>query len=911
MMDETQDIIAEDTPDTSEMQDATGGNQNTENEEQNTANEQDTPLTNTEGGEHQSTDTNGGDTQDIPADGGNEQNAAPETSAGNSEEQGSTAEDNSNSNSGGSKEETPSDVNTGGNEEPGTVTDDSNDSGNESSAGEDGSDIGNNEDPPPTSDDESHAGDDVPNGETQDNTNTDDTGEHNTTESNGENNGEGNEGQEADPENNGDSEQNETNTGGDGESGTTTDDNGSSSNGSNDGETSGGGDEEHEPTSSDNEEPTGDDVTSGETQDNTGTDDNGEHGATEDDGGNSDGGNEEQGGANDNDNIGDDSENSGETQGDTENIDDSEPQKPEPLYQSFQYVGEDELKHFLRFSNELYDKKYLPIDGTAKTAENAESADKLSYSVLINGQPFDGTQDITFEEYAKKEDVLFKTDCADAGEIYNGGKIVMLNDESEIDSKFLNANSVVEMATDPIMHLGNDLISRVANISKDFDQTIDEEAGISITSDSICMKQIEVNVPENKSPLIVSLEKNNFKDYCMPPMEILKDESRVKACTLNYLKLDYDFGGAEMELSENNISFAVKDFPLAVNKDFQSDVVITKENYMEHKDSWTHLTPTEVNGEVFYKFYASPLTPEALANKTFTLNLYYPSSEFCYGVLIENDLYYNNNGILEKGATLNGENDDLTILLTLRQGVNNVPITREMIMNENVPKDKDLTIVLIAEEDEVLAPFDMSYSIISGINKCIATPGKYFDELNVDSVKGFSAQYNCDKNSYVTFGVLLSTDDNQQSYVIWDSENQSWKESSIEEATAVTEVTATEESPATEESEVEEPKNEESVIDKPITELVPVWPVVEKLENVPSEAWNFEGKHFSLVYVLMPDNANSECSIYETEMTYKNKPVYKKAIHGIDYDYAYDGDDVVIAFNTSGRFLVNYPTKTA
>lgn len=826
-MDETQDIITENMPDTSEMQDTTGGNQNTENEEQGTTNEQDTPPTNTEDGEHQSTDTNGGDTQDIPADGGNEQSADPEISAGSSEEQEST-EDNSNSSNDENDEEAQSDVNTGGNEEPGAVTGDGNDSGNESSAGEGGSDIGDNEDPPPVSDDESHAGDDVPNGETQDSTNTDDSGEHGTTEDDGGNSDGDNEWQGTTP-----SENNENGSEGEEEGGTNDDDNG---------------------------------------------------------------------------NTGDDNENSGETQGDTENIDDSEPQKLELLYQSFQYVGEDELRHFLRLSNELYDKKYLPIDGTAK---NAESADKLSYSVLINGQPFDGTQDITFEEYAKKEDVLFKTDCADAGEIYNGGKVVTLNDESKIESRFINANSVVEMATDPILHLGTGLIERVADSSKDFDQVISDEAGTSIASNSIYMKQIEVDAPKDKLPLIVSAGKNSFNDYCMPPIEVLKDESGIRTGFLNYSKLDYDFGGAEITLSDSSISFSTKEFPLATNKDFHSDVVITRNNSMEYEDAWTRLTPVEVNGEVTYKFYTNPITPEVLADKTFALNLYYPSSEFCYGVLIENDLYYNNGGILEKGATLNGENDDLTILLTLRQGVNNVPVTREMIMNENVPKDKDLTIVLIAEEDEVLTPFDMSYSIISGSSKCIATPGKHFDELNVDSIKGFSAQYNCDENSYVTFGVLLSTDDNQQSYVIWDSENQSWKESSIEEATAITEVTVTEESPATEESEAEEPENEESVIDEPITELVPVWPVVEKLESVPSEAWNFEGKHFSLVYVLMPDNANSECSIHETKMTYKSKPVYKKAIHGIDYDYAYDGDDVVIAFNTSGRFLVNYPTKTA
>lgn len=543
-----------------------------------------------------------------------------------------------------------------------------------------------------------------------------------------------------------------------------------------------------------------------------------------------------------------------------------------PPTAGFFYVGESELKYFLRLSNELYDKKYMSLFKIPAVAKRALRADKLGHSVLINGQLFDGTQNITFDEYAKKEEVVAKINCT------GDGTVVALNSEGKIEDEYINESSIVNMAIDPVKGLGANLVDSIADNDKRFGdariQVVNDESA-SIVSGPMHMKQTEIVVQDDETPSLVVVEGSQINNCCAPPIEVLKDEGGSKSGTLNYLTLNYNLEDSDLEIAENSIKLSTKKIPLLIDKEHQSETLdITESNYSEYEYAWAHSDPFEVEeGFTVYRWYAKPLTPEILSNGISSIELSVPGAEAHYGVFIGNDVYYVNDDKLVNGATLSGENDDMTAYMTIFKGSPNLPITKEMIMDdESIPKDKDIVIALFSAEDDILTPFSMSYRP-GHKEHCIAAPDRSFDSFNVNAIEGFVPQYDCGEENQITFAVMLIDDEGQKSYVTWNDTNQAWDEISAE-----------------------------NVASSGVS--------IENLSNIPSNAWKFKDNRFTLIYVLTQNNMSSACEVQETQVFYTSRPILKKAIHGIDYDYAYSDGSIVVSLNTAGRFLINYPTAS-
>lgn len=563
----------------------------------------------------------------------------------------------------------------------------------------------------------------------------------------------------------------------------------------------------------------------------------------------------------------------------------------------FSYIGEEELKHFLDWMVRLCSKKYMPIDGVLSRAENATTADKLASPVLINGQRFDGTQDITFDEYAKKEDVIKKTDFARVGAEDNANKVVTLNSLNKIDTDFIDIQSIENSVSTMVTELDTKLNGHIqdnadaingimATILNDKTNLTEQIIGlispmltknIDAIINFVTPRQIKskVNISdETILPVYITNDNLTCEKFCSYPVEVLKKIRTDKTLVLNYEDLQYGKGNSNILATSDMIRVKPRDYPMIVNKSHYEDDSITRENFNQHKEAWASPKILKADGITSYCWLTKPLNSKVL-EKDFSLNLYHPKHDFHYGIVIGDDVYYiSDESKLTIGATMSGEENEGTEALgVFRQSPVNMVLTKEMIMDPDVPKNNGIMIAVIIDGEESLEPFDLSYSFVENDGYTVV-PFKtiqFFPEI--DTLGKFVPQYRCDDESEIRFCVnFFDRQTNNNVYSVWDETAKAWTE--ITDLSSIA------------------------------TSGLPI----QKLNDIPPSAWD-TSTGFSFIFWLHPKKAESICELGKIQISYTIPLMMEKAIYGIDYKYAYSHNKLIVGFYTSGEYLVNYPVS--
>ena len=569
----------------------------------------------------------------------------------------------------------------------------------------------------------------------------------------------------------------------------------------------------------------------------------------------------------------------------------------------FSYIGEEELKHFLDWMVRLGNKKYMPIDGVPGRAQSAATADRLSSSVSINGQMFDGTQNITFDEYAKKDDIIKKTDLSEIGSGNNGNKILVLDSKGKINNEYLDTQEFQKSIDDSVQQLSlrldahqqnneesfSDVNARIYNSKTELEEQINNEIGlinedineVSVACDNVkrlvYMSQIKASVKEGAFPAYIELSGLDFKDHCTAPIEVLKDTGS-RTISMNFKTLGYGHyeNSNIFSVSSNSIEPLTVKEALCIKESYYEDKNITEENQDQRKEIW--LEPkTFTEGEKTWNIWLTRfIYPEMLEDNNFKLHLCTPESNFYYGAIVDSDVYIIKNEKLEKDISLSDVPDSQEnkyVTESLKRGSANTLVTDKMIEDLNIPKGEALTILLVTSSGESLKPFDISYSHVSR-SGYVAEPKMPYSYYDMASICGFSVQSECSADSNISFAIKIFNENAEVEYAVWDFSEKQWTNKSLDDIKKSS-------------------------------------PSISRFANVPPSAWESVKKPFLPIFILFPKTPDSVCKIGTSELFYNSKFGLTKASHGVDYTYSYSGNSLLLSFNKAGEYLVNfYATDT-
>ena len=546
---------------------------------------------------------------------------------------------------------------------------------------------------------------------------------------------------------------------------------------------------------------------------------------------------------------------------------------------SVSYIGEEELKYFLSLVNRLGDLKYMPIDKVIDKAQSAIEANRLSKAVLINGQVFDGTQSISFDEYAKAADVLNKTDCAIAGAEDNSNKVVTLNDKGKVNGDFIDYEHIVKQINEaPFEEIEGKIQAFEEQYQKDFQSLTaaekNQNTDIATIKSYVGLKQAKVHV--DKAPAKVNIEDVEYESYCTPPIEVLKDASEVKTTSLDYVKLGYrGEQGADFTIKNNSID--VK--PVLVKKSLlirDNHPEVDLSNYKDHPDALQKSLVFNIDGKDNYVLATSPIDVSALSSLA-ELSLAQPSDKFYCAAFVNNKVLYRiNDGALEKcydtadqdvvsdsDAEVNAAQATLIAAVKeAKKGTPNVMLTVDML---RTLESGNVKIIFCTEQEFKPDCPDMTISDLPA-------EGFFFDadvllSSQVSRIDSIAPLVTC-KNSSIRFGIKKSED---ETYAVWDSVAGDWK------TVASTKEIGTEGA------------------------------LVEDLAKIPVDSLNIEDMNYTLVFAFIPKAMDATCTLNAITISCIDAAFYEKAVHDTDYNYSLGRNVIAMTFKSTGDYLINYP----
>lgn len=543
------------------------------------------------------------------------------------------------------------------------------------------------------------------------------------------------------------------------------------------------------------------------------------------------------------------------------------------------YVGKEELEYFLSLMNRLGDLKYMPADKIIEKAQSAIVANRLSQSVLINNQMFDGTQNISFDEYAKAVDVLNKTDCAVAGAEDNSNKVVTLNKNGKVNGDFIDYEYIVKQINEvPFEQMEANLQAQKEKQEKDFAtlsaENQNQSTDIAAIKNFVGMKQAKVSV--KKAPGKVTINDVEYESYCTPPIEVLKNFSTSKSDNLDYVKLKYrNKQGADCTIKANSISMQPKMVKksLLIREGFPE---VNMSNYKDHPDALQKSLTFTIDGKNNYVLATTPVEISEVGQLA-ELSLAQPDGEFYCAVFVDDKILYRiNNDALEKcydasDKTLVSDNDAdidaaqavfINAIKATKKGTANTLPTMDML---RTLKKGNVKIIFCTEQEFKPACPDMT---IGEMPK----EGFIFDtdvalSAQIKEIKSISAQSTC-TNGEIRFGIRKT---NTAEHAVWDASAKAWKTISSEK------------------------------------EIAANGTLVEDMANIPVTAWNMNNMDYVLVFAFVPLELDASCTLEAIAVSYVDAVCYEKAVHGTDYGYSLGRSSIAMTFKTAGDYLINYP----
>ena len=554
-----------------------------------------------------------------------------------------------------------------------------------------------------------------------------------------------------------------------------------------------------------------------------------------------------------------------------------QPAEEQPVFTSsdFTYVGEDELKYFLSLINRLGDLKYMPIDKVPEKALAAIEAGRLSKSVLINGQSFDGTQDITFDEYAKSIDVVSKKDRAVVGAEDNGNKVAVLNNDGKVDNDFIDYEYLLEKVHENALKpIEDDIQAQKKQHEEDTtalsDANKEQDADIAAIKNYIGMEQMKVNVSKPSS--VVDIKDVKYNSYGVPPIEVLKDVSEVKTVKLNYAKLDYR--------SDKDANYTVKDDSIDVKPTLVKKSLLIREkfpevdlnNYKDYPDALQEVQPFPVDGKTNLILSTCPFNAKGLSSSA-KLLIKQPKGNFCCAAFVDDQTVYRIDGeTLVKGYSasepLDFQNIDPKILAEaledLKKSTPNTLINTDMV--RDLDSDKVRLAFYFEEEQDYDCP-DMTIDDLPKEGFILDTDTMLSSQ--VSKINSITVDSTC-VDSSIRFGVK-KVDGTDFKYAVWDAEFKKWYS-------------------------VDSPK-----------EIATKGTLIEDLVKIPPASLNTDDMDFTFVFAFIPTAMDATCTLNAIEVSCVGAAVYEKAVHGTDYNYSLGKRVISMTFNTAGDYLVNYP----
>lgn len=554
-----------------------------------------------------------------------------------------------------------------------------------------------------------------------------------------------------------------------------------------------------------------------------------------------------------------------------------QPAEEQPVFTSsdFTYVGEDELKYFLSLINRLGDLKYMPIDKVPEKALAAIEAGRLSKSVLINGQSFDGTQDITFDEFAKTIDVVGKKDCAVIGAEDNGNKVAVLNEDGKVDNGFINYEYILEkIREDALKQIEDDIQAQKKQYEEDTavfsDDNKKQDTDIAAIKNYIGMKQMRINASKPSSK--VDIKDVKYDSYCIPPIEVLKEISEVKTANLNYVNLDYH-GDKDASYTVKDNSIDVK--PVRVKKSLlirEKFSEVDLNNYKDYPDALQKTQPFPIEDKTYYILSTCPFNTKGLSSSAVLL-LKQPKGKFYCAAFVDDQTVYRINGeTLVKGYSapeaLDFQNIDPKILaealLDVKKSTPDTLVNTDMV--RELRSDKVRLVFCFEQEQDLDCP-DMTINDLPKEGFIIDTDTMLSSQ--VSKINSITAKSVCIDSS-IRFGVKKSDGTNFK-YAVWDAENGKWKG-------------------------VDAPK-----------EIGTQGTLLEDLAKIPVSSLNTEDMDFALVFAFIPTAMDATCTLNAIEVSCIGAAAYEKAVHGADYSYALGKRVISMTFEKAGKYIVNYP----
>lgn len=541
------------------------------------------------------------------------------------------------------------------------------------------------------------------------------------------------------------------------------------------------------------------------------------------------------------------------------------------------YIGKEELKYFLSLINELGNAKYFPIDGTPSKALSAAAADKLTKNVFINNQPFNGTQNITFDEYAKTADVLLKKDRASAENDDNKDKVVALNSKSKIDNDYLDIEYIKKVIEDaPIKEVVDALDTYKKENTKTIDtiQAENENQGTDIAAikNYVAMQQAKIDVPKDKLPASITIDNVDFEDFCTLPIEVLRDASKTETTSLDYAKMNYQCKqDADFTIKSDSIDVKpkLKANSLLIRDKYSEEVDLS--NYKDHPEALQKVIPMPSDGKTDYLMTTCSIDVNSLSPSA-KLTLAQPKGKFyCAALVGSQDVYRISDGNLVKGFTasapfdfehgINPEDVSSTVAET-KKGTPDTMITMDML---RALKSSDVKLFFCFEQEEQFDAIDMT---ISDLPK----DGYLFDtdtmlSTQFKEIKSIASNVTC-TDSTIRFGIKRR--DENEEYLVWDTETKTWK------------IVAED-------------------------EIRTKGALAEDIASIPADAWNMNNLDYSLIFVFLPATMEAVCTLGTISLSCESAFGYEKALYGTDYTYALGRRNIRMSFAKEGGYLINYP----
>ncbi len=545
----------------------------------------------------------------------------------------------------------------------------------------------------------------------------------------------------------------------------------------------------------------------------------------------------------------------------------------------FSYVGEEELAYFLSLINRLGDAKYMPIDQLIEKAQSAIEANRLSKGVLINGQLFDGTQDITFDEYAKTVDVLNKRDCAAVGAEDNASKVVVLDTNGKVNSSFIDMEGIQQqLKLDAIDELQKSLDALTKSTTDEIDalktDAENSQTDMQSVKNYVGMHQAKISVNEATLPASVTITDVEYTKYCTPPIEVLKNIGKTKTQSMDYIEQGYSSEVFDnCKVTANSINVTYKPVPVESLLIQDKAVDVNLDNYQENPNAWINEVAMPIDGVTNYIALSRSFNPTELS-KTASLSLFQPKSTYRYGVVVDSSRFYCvKDGALElvyTSSNVFGDHADTNELIAAVKGIKsgdaNALITLDMISKAE-SEATDVRIALCSDGATNATPVDIAIQDVPK-NGYILEASRPLS-VSVGQIKSITPNMTVNK-SVIRFGIKRTDESGNYTYSVWDVNHGTWKDVPLKE------------------------------------DISSEGADINELLTIPEKDLNVDNANYSFVFAFQLEGKDSECQLGQIEMTYVSAFSVEKALHGTDYSYAYSKQGIYMQFMTAGDYLVNY-----